>query len=151
MSDLAAAIRTALRADPALTALAVGGVYTEAVAGPLWIARDNTNTAAAFDVNGELQPCLFIHVRGEQPAGGLIDPAPARSVRRVVELHAYHATDQSALETMARAAWRRLDQRLVGGAHLSWLGHGIGPVYDDRILGGAYILRSDYAAFYVKE
>jgi hypothetical protein len=71
-------IKTVLEADMALMTLLTGGVFAEVEE----ISRQNT--AAAFDANGEIQPCALIKLGVETKAGPY-----ARSVRTPVRIYVY--------------------------------------------------------------
>jgi len=138
-------LRAHLVADLTLSALLTGGLYAFDALGPLGLSRSNQATAAAFD-DGEVLPCAVVKARGAQPSGGIADPNRAtRSIRQVVEVYLYQAGGYATIESAAARIRALLDMQVVDGLHLTWQGNPFGVNFDERELGGVYILRSDYA------
>lgn len=63
-------VKALLDADPTLLALAEGGVYSDAYLGVEGFHRGvDSRSAAAFDVEGKLLPCILIREGPELPYG----------------------------------------------------------------------------------
>jgi len=123
-------------------ALLTGGVYTYADTGENAIGREST--PEAFDaVTLALLPCLFITARGLYPSGGLGDAA-VRSIRQVAELYFYAMGASGAIEAAAARARQLLDSQVADERHLSWIGDPFGARFDERLLGGCFLLKSEY-------
>ena len=98
MSTVSAA-KAILEADATLVALATGGVYDYAEAGPDGISR--TTTPDAFDSNGIIKPCILLKSRGGVPDGALTDEGTQYlSVREALEVWFYEDTGYANIEAM---------------------------------------------------
>lgn len=150
MSAVRDAIKAVLAADTGaggVATLLTGGIYDWDETGRLGISRDNTATADAFDTNGKVKPCALLKTRSEQPDGPIDDPAPAQSVREMLELYLYQDDGYATIESAADRAWSLLHRGWVGSQQVRYTG-AIRTYTDD--FGGAYLLRPTYVCQRVK-
>lgn len=136
-------IKTRLEADATLLATATGGVYDFDETGRMGINR--TNTAAAFDSNGIIKPCVLLKLRSSVPDGYLADdPTQYRSMRYNIEVWLYQDSGYTTIETMRSRIYALLHARPVTGAiQLYWTG----DVRNERDTSlDASVERSDFQA-----
>jgi len=144
-------VRTTLRADAGVggvKTLLTGDIYTWAITGRMFIARDNTATSSAFDSNGIIKPCCMVKLRSENPFDDITDDEPLRSTRSVLELWFYQDDGYDTIESAKQRAFTLLHKQCVGGFKLDYTGDPMLRTYTDEF-GGAFMLRSEYQAFRV--
>lgn len=138
MSALSAA-KALLEADATLLATATGGVWDADEAGRLGLSR--TTTAAAFDDDGKVKPCVLLKTRGRRPDGALVEPVA--STREVLEAWFYEDSGYSNIETMRDRVYTLLHTvQLDGTFQVLWQGD-VRPGIRDTDLD-ANVERSDY-------
>lgn len=97
-------IYTVLAADATLLATLTGGVYQAAE-----ISRQTT--PAAFDANGEIEPCCLVNVENETAA--LPYPNGARSYLRVFF---YERSGYTGIDTARERVFTLLNRQKIGSA-----------------------------------
>lgn len=121
MSTLSAA-KAVLEADATLLATATGGVWDFDETGRLGLSR--TLTAAAFDANGLIKPCVLLKLRSSVPDGHLRDDANQySSLVEMLEVWFYEDTGYSNIETMRDRVYALLHAtQLTGTFAVHWAG-----------------------------
>lgn len=142
MTALSAA-KAVLEADATLLATATGGVYDYNETGRMGINRTNPATAAAFDSDGIIRPCVLVKLRSSIPDGAVTDEVDQRSSHiQMIECWLYADVDFTAIDTMSSRIYTLLHaKRLNGPFFLRWAGDIPGP--RDLTLD-AWVQRSDF-------
>ncbi len=124
--SLRSALLTVLTSDATLTATLTGGVYGEPE-----ISRQAT--PAAFDTNGEVEPCALLTIEAEDPAGPF-----ETSSRAFVAVYFYARSGYSAIDTALARVYALLHRTRVSGEGVWEIRHA-GDVRDqsDPALGCA--------------
>lgn len=104
-----ATILNYLKADARITGLLPGGMY-RAAGGIQEISRQAT--PAAFDENGEVQPCLLIRALPEPTDG-----PKGIGGRRMVEMYIYHPHDSDEIDAVADLIYLHLQRRPLPGMY----------------------------------
>jgi len=121
-----AGVLAVLEADSTLMATLTGGVHTKAE-----ISRQGT--PAAFDGNGEIEPCALLKVESVAPAGPY-----THSARLVLTLYLYERSGYESIEAARERVYALLhDTRVCPSTGECWrIAHG-GDVADqeDQALG----------------
>ena len=138
-------IKTILEADSTLLAIATGGIYDYDETGRLGISRSNANTAAAFDSNEVLKPCVLLKLRSEIPDNVLVDDAAQYvSARAIYEVWFYQDDGFDSIDAMTDRVFALLHAVQVPGTfQVHWIGNAM-QVRDDVL--DATLNRSDYMA-----
>lgn len=102
---LVQAVRDYLAADGALMALLPGGLYA---GGEI----NRQDTPAAFDANGELQPCGLVNAGSDAPDGPTLYAG-----RLLVSVWLYHRTSDAANETAAARVRALLHRQALPGTY----------------------------------
>ena len=140
MSALSAA-KAILEADTTLLATATGGVWDYDETGKAGISR--TLTAAAFDSNGLIKPCVLLKLRDAIPDGQLADDASQTvSLREVLECWFYQDTGYAAIETMRNRVYVKLQAVQLTGTYGCWWAGDVRGARDTEL--DASVERSDY-------
>lgn len=136
-------IKAILDADATLLVTATGGIWDFEETGRLGINR--TTTAAAFDANEIIKPCVLVKLRSEVPDLVLVDDASQyRSVIATYELWFYEDDGSALIDTMIARCYTLLHAVQVSGTFIVyWMGDAM-LVRDDII--DANVNRSDYLA-----
>jgi len=113
------AIKSLLEADTTLMATLTGGVYGEAE-----ISRQAT--PAAFDANGEIEPCALLAVEADDPSGPF-----ETSSRTFVTVYFYARSGYSAIDTALDRVFALLHRQRVSDENVWEIRHA-GDVRDQR-------------------
>jgi len=136
-------IKTVLEADSTLLALATGGVWDFDETKRLGLNR--TTTAAAFDSNDIIKPCVLLKTRSEIPDGILTDDVSQySSVVATLEAWFYADYDFTNIDAMSSRVYTLLHAiRVTGSFQVFWTGDAF-QGRDDEL--DAMFQRSDYVA-----
>lgn len=97
-------IKTLMEGDATLAALLTGGVFTGRE-----VSR--TDTAGAFDANGELQPCVLVKVGGEFAEG-----PDEFAGRQFIDIYFYERDGFTVIDQAIPAAYSLLHREKIGDA-----------------------------------
>lgn len=142
-------VRSVLAADATFSGYMTGGVYTWDTTGPLFISRDNALTSDAFDANSRLRPCCMVKVRSSTSVPSMTDPLPLVGELQNLEIWFYEVDGYDAIENAKQRALVLLHEQCIGRHTLAYSGSPFLRSFVEENFGGAFMIRSDYAALRV--
>ena len=119
-------VATLLRADPLLTSILTGGIFTDEEIGVEGIRRgiapDDTNpTKEAFDENGVLRPCAVVRQRGETNYQNIRMPNERmEAVGVVVQVFFYEFRGHVAIDIARQRVYELLFNTRLPGTYPLW-------------------------------
>ena len=132
-----------LQADPATTAILIGGIYASSALTRLGVHREVT--PAAFNASGQLQPLAIVKARAPIPDSTIFDEQERVVAQsQVLEVWCYQFVGYDQIVSAQRAIFSRVQGHAFSGTYKAQWAYTTPPQLDQGSLLGASCERMDW-------